>query len=115
VLARHRAAHVLSLWERMPPVGRQLAVPGVLSAPFVVCRLSIPPGHRYEEQRDAFAPFNRIVEPSPTTRADVAEVARACAAQGKKPLYVVVNNKVEGSSPLTVRALIERMAGALGL
>jgi hypothetical protein len=97
----------------MPPVGRQLAVPGVLSAPFVVCRLSIPPGHRYEERRDAFAPFNRIVEPSPSARADVADLARACAAQGKKPLYVVVNNKVEGSSPLTVRALVERMVEAL--
>jgi uncharacterized protein YecE (DUF72 family) len=113
VLARHRAAHVLSLWERMPPVGRQLAVPGVLTAPFVVCRLSLPPGHRYEDQRASFAPFNRIVEPSLETRADMAEVARACAAQGKKPLYVVVNNKVEGSSPLTVRALVERMAEAL--
>jgi uncharacterized protein YecE (DUF72 family) len=113
VLARHRVAHVLSLWERMPTVGKQLAVPGVLTAPFVVCRLSIPPGRRYEDQREAFAPFNRIVQPDPAARADVAALARACAEQGKKPLYVIVNNKVEGSSPLTLRALIEGMAQAL--
>lgn len=113
VLTRHGAAHVLNLWERMPTVGKQLAMPGVLGAPFVVCRLSIPPGHRYEEQREAFAPFNRIVEPNETMRADMAAVARACAAQRKKALYVVVNNKVEGCSPLTVRAICERMTAGL--
>jgi uncharacterized protein YecE (DUF72 family) len=113
-LARHRAAHVLSLWERMPPVGEQLALPGVLGAPFAVCRLSISPGHRYEERREAFAPFDRLVAPDEGMRADVTALALACAARGKKPLYVVVNNKVEGSSPLTVRALATRMAEALG-
>ncbi len=109
----HGAAHVISLWERMPTVGEQLAMPGVLGAPFAVCRLSLTPGHRYEERRDAFAPFDRLVAPDEGMRADVAALARACAAQGKKPLYVVVNNKVEGSSPLTIRALTARMADAL--
>jgi hypothetical protein len=98
----------------MPSVGRQLAAPGALTAPFAVCRLSIPPGHRYEERRDAFAPFDRIVQPDEAMRADVVALARACAAQGKKPLYVLVNNKVEGSTPLTVRALVERLSAALG-
>lgn len=114
VLAHHRVAHVLSLWERMPTVARQLSIPGVLGAPFVVCRLSIPPGQRYDERRAAFAPFDRIVQPDEAMRADVAALARACAEHGKKPLYVVVNNKVEGSSPLTVRALAGRLAEELG-
>jgi uncharacterized protein YecE (DUF72 family) len=113
VLARHRVAHVISLWERMPSVGRQIAVPGVLGAPFVVCRLSIPPGQRYEERREAFAPFDRLVAPDQAVRADVGALARRSLAQGKKPLYVLVNNKVEGSSPLTLRALAERMIEAL--
>jgi uncharacterized protein YecE (DUF72 family) len=113
VLARHRVAHVLSLWERMPTVGRQLEIPGVLGAPFAVCRLSLTPGHAYDARKAAFAPFDRIVQPDPGMRADVAALALACAARGKKPLYVVVNNKVEGCSPLTVRALVERMALAL--
>ncbi len=113
VIARHNVAHVISLWERMPAVGRQIEVPGVLGASFAVCRLSITPGHRYEERKEEFAPFDRIVRPDEGMRADVARLALACAARGKKPLYVVVNNKVEGSSPLTVRALVERMAAAL--
>jgi len=35
-------------------------------------------------------------------------LARA-ARQAQRTLFITVNNKVEGSSPLTVRALIERM------
>jgi uncharacterized protein YecE (DUF72 family) len=109
VLAGHRVAHVISLWERMPTVGQQLAMPGVLAAPFAVCRLSLPPGQAYEARRAEFAPFDRIVAEEPGARADVAALALACAARGKKPLYLTVNNKVEGSSPLTVRALVTRM------
>lgn len=108
VLARHGVAHVLNLWERMPPIGRQLAVPGVLTAPFVVARLSLPPGQRYEERREAFAPFDRIVLPDEAARDDVAALAEACIAR-RKQLFVTVNNKVEGSSPLTIRALVDRI------
>lgn len=112
VLARHGVAHVLSLWERMPTVGRQLAVPGALTAPFVVCRLSIRPGDRYEERGEECAPFDRIVAPDEPTRADVVAVVRACAARRKR-LYLLVNNQVEGSSPLTVRALVARIVADL--
>lgn len=108
VLARHRASHVLSLWERMPPLGKQLALPGAFTAPFVVCRLSIPPGNRYEERKARFAPFDKIVSVDEAMRADVAALARACLL-AKKTLYLTVNNKVEGSSPLTIRALIARI------
>jgi uncharacterized protein YecE (DUF72 family) len=110
-LRRHRVSHVVSLWERMPPVGKQLAIPGVLTAPFVICRLSIPPGNRYEERKAAFAPFDKLVAVDETVRADIVELVRACKAQGKL-LYITVNNKVEGSAPLTIRALIERIVAA---
>jgi hypothetical protein len=41
-------------------------------------------------------------------RADVVALVRACLA-ARKTLYLTVNNKVEGSSPLTIRALIARI------
>lgn len=109
LLAEHGVAHVLSFWERMPDIGEQLEVPGVLSAPFVVARLLIPPGRRYEERKRELAPFDRVVDPQEKMRADVEKLARACEALGKV-LLVIVNNKAEGSSPLTVRALAERLA-----
>lgn len=108
VLTRHRVAHVINLWERMPDVSRQLAIPGILTAPVVVCRLSIPPGNRYEDQKRKFAPFDRIVAPNEAVRAAAAELSRACL-KAQRTLFITVNNKVEGSSPLTIRALIERM------
>jgi uncharacterized protein YecE (DUF72 family) len=108
VLARHRVGHVLNLWERMPDVSRQLAIPGILTAPHVVCRLSIPPGNRYDDQKRKFAPFDKIVAPSESVRASIVELARACREM-QRTLFITVNNKVEGSSPLTIRALIERM------
>ncbi len=111
VLTRHGVTHVLGLWERMPGVGRQLAVPGIFTAPLVVCRLSIRPGSRYEERKRICAPFDRIVDVDEETRADVVEVARRCTAE-KRSLVVLVNNKVEGSAPLTVRALARRIVAS---
>ncbi len=106
VLNEVGAGHVLNYWERMPSIGRQLEVPNVLSAPFVVSRLLIPPGQRYADTKRKFAPFNRIVEAQPAMRADIVKLTEACALLGKT-LLVIVNNKAEGSSPLTVRALAE--------
>jgi hypothetical protein len=42
-------------------------------------------------------------------RDDVARLVEETARLGKV-LFVIVNNKAEGSSPLTVRALAERVA-----
>jgi uncharacterized protein YecE (DUF72 family) len=107
-LAEHGVAHVLNFWERMPTLGEQLSLPGILTAPFAVARLMIPPGERYAMRREEVAPFDQIVEPQPQMRADVVSLSDACGALGKV-LFVVVNNKAEGSSPLTVRAIAERL------
>lgn len=109
-LARHGVAHVLNHWERMPPIGEQLAVANVLTAPHVLTRLLLPQGVGYEEAREAFAPFNRLQAPDEAMRADVVALWRACQASGRR-LTIIVNNKAEGSSPLTVRALLQRLAG----
>ena len=109
MLARHRVGHVLNWWEAMPELGEQLRLPSVLTGDVVVARVMLPPGTRYEQQQAKMAPFDRIVEESPRMRADVVELARLTAVLGKK-LFVIVNNKAEGSSPLTVRALAERLA-----
>ncbi len=110
-LAEHRVGHVLNFWERMPDVGEQLEAPGVLTAPFVVCRLLIPPGRRYEERKRELAPFDAVRDEQPKMRDDVVRLALECEALGKV-LFVIVNNKAEGSSPLTVRALAERVVAA---
>jgi uncharacterized protein YecE (DUF72 family) len=42
----------------------------------------------------------------------VVRLTTRALAKGRK-VYVLVNNKAEGSSPLTVEALAARLAGAL--
>jgi uncharacterized protein YecE (DUF72 family) len=107
VLAAHGAAHVTNVWTAMPSLRSQLRVPGLVSrAPFFVARLMLPPFTRYETRRASFAPFDRIVDPQEDTREDVLELVRA--ADGRDA-FVLVNNKLEGSSPETVRALAERI------
>lgn len=106
VLERHQVAHVYNYWSHMPPLERQLeAVPPQI-APYVVSRLLLAPNKRYEEERERFKPFNRLLAPDLAMRAQVVALVR----QVKVPVYVLVNNKAEGSAPLTIRALAEMLA-----
>ncbi|MEQ8461231.1 MAG: DUF72 domain-containing protein [Sandaracinaceae bacterium] len=115
VLRRHpHASHVINLHTRMPTVREQMergAIDAAGAGAPLVCRLMLPPGRRYAEMKEAYAPFDRIVEPQPEMRADV--VALIEATRGVCELYVLVNNKVEGSSPLTVRGLVEELSASL--
>jgi len=110
VLARHRAAHVYNYWSFMPMPGVQATVVPPGSADFVVVRLLLRPGTRYEDQREIFRPFNRLVQPDEEMRLDVTRLLKRSLSAGQRA-YVLVNNKAEGSSPLTVHALAELMAG----
>lgn len=107
-LKRHNVAHVFNHWERMPALHEQLANPASLSGEDVVCRLLLPQGVGYEQAREAFAPFDRIQAPDEQMRQDVVSLWKAVRAANRR-LWVVVNNKAEGSSPLTVRALWKRL------
>lgn len=109
VLERHDATHVFNYWSRMPPIAEQSRVPGLLRGSVCVVRLLLPPGTKYAELKDAYAPFDRIVEPQPAMRSDVTRLVQEALARDME-VYVLVNNKAEGSSPLTVRALAELLA-----
>lgn len=106
-LAARGAAHVFNYWAGMPPLDVQLKLaPPRLPGRLSVCRLLLPPGGDYEALRAAYAPFDRLHRPDPAMRQAVRALADRCGAEGL-PLYVLVGNKAEGSSPLTARALAE--------
>jgi uncharacterized protein YecE (DUF72 family) len=110
VLRAHGAGHCFNFWSRMPTLGAQLDFVGALEGfPCVVVRLMLPPGERYEKRREAFAPFDRIVEPSPSMREDVARIVDATRAIGLGT-FVIANNKAEGSAPHTLIALASQLA-----
>ena len=83
------------------------------AGPFTVVRLLLRPGTWYEDQRDRFKPFDRLVEPDEGMRADVVSVARRALSRGRR-VFILVNNKAEGSSPLTVMGLARRLAEEAG-
>lgn len=109
-LQKHRASHVFNYWSRMPKLREQMAVEGLLEGPLLVLRLLLPPGGRYADLKEAYAPFDRLLSPQPQMRQDVVQLVQA-ALDRDKECYVIVNNKAEGSSPLTVRSLAELLVG----
>ncbi|MBM4185832.1 MAG: DUF72 domain-containing protein [Gemmatimonadetes bacterium] len=109
VLREHDVAHVFNSWTRMPPIGAQLDLAGSVTAPFIVARALLKPGRRYAEAVDRFAPYDRIREPWPPLRQDLARLARTAAGL-RVPAYLLVNNRAEGSAPLTIAAVARLLA-----
>jgi uncharacterized protein YecE (DUF72 family) len=114
VLARNAVAHVCSYWSAMPMPGEQAELVQADAGPFTIVRLLMRPGTRYEQQRNTMAPFNRIVQQDEHMRRDVTAILKRTAESGRRG-YLLVNNKAEGSSPLTIEAIAERVAAALGV
>jgi uncharacterized protein YecE (DUF72 family) len=112
VLRARGAAHVYNYWSAMPMPAEQAARLPVAAMPFLVVRLLLRPGTWYEDQREAFRPFDRIVQPDEHMRLQVVDLV-ADAVGRRIPAYVLVNNKAEGSAPLTVRELARRVATRL--
>src|SRR6185369_13145633 len=104
VLRQHGVAHVFNSWTRMPPIGHQLDLPNAITGPFILARALLRPGRTYNEAVDAFAPYDRIREPNPKLRRDLVRLVHT-ALETRVPAYLLVNNRAEGSAPLTIAAV----------
>jgi uncharacterized protein YecE (DUF72 family) len=113
VLREHGVAHVFNSWTRMPSMGDQLDLPGSVSGPFLVARALLRPGRSYDEAVDAFAPYDRIREPYPPLRRDLARLVET-AVRTRIPAYLLVNNRAEGSAPLTIAEVAKLLPEAGG-
>jgi uncharacterized protein YecE (DUF72 family) len=108
-LAQAGAAHVYNYATAMPMPQEQAAAVPLDTASFTVIRLLLAPGTRYSDRREEFEPFDRIVAPDLEMRRQVVSLARQASSLGRD-VFVLVNNKAEGCSPLTIRALAEMLA-----
>ena len=113
-LATQGVRYCLGLHDRMPPATRQARALAALDGsqddgswrpqgPLVV-RWNLRSGLAYEAARQRYAPFDRLVEEDPDTRAVVASLAAAALAGGQ-PVWIIANNKAEGSAPWTLLKL----------
>lgn len=112
VIDRHGVAHVYNYWSAMPGLSAQAELRPVEQNPFALIRLLLKPGTWYEDQRERFKPFDRLVEIDTAMRRDVVSLAQASLGAGHD-VFVLVNNKAEGSAPLTIRGLAEMAAATV--
>ena len=111
VLREAGATYCLGLHPRLPPIEEQLPLLRALWPGPLVCRWNLNRLHGaqgYEEARELYRPFNALVDPDPALRATLARVVAGTTGAGF-PAYVTVNNKAEGSAPLSVRALAQEL------
>jgi uncharacterized protein YecE (DUF72 family) len=107
VLKLNQVAHTFNSWSRMPAVTEQIRMVGSETADFVTARFLLKPGRSYEQAVKAFQPYREIREPITEARAALQQLlGRACFSRSRKR-YIYVNNRLEGSAPLTIAAILE--------
>jgi uncharacterized protein YecE (DUF72 family) len=109
VLREHNVAHVFNSWTRMPPIGAQMDLEGSITADFVVARALLKPGRLYEDAVKLFKPYDRVKDPFPDLRRDLARLARM-SGELRLPAWLIVNNRAEGSAPHTIAAVAALLA-----
>jgi uncharacterized protein YecE (DUF72 family) len=108
--------YCVGLHARMPNPLRQTAALALLdgepAGPLIV-RWSLHSGFKYEQAKAKYDPFDRLVDEDPATRMALAELAARYAIAGQ-PVVIAVNNKAEGSAPLScvklARAIVDAYA-----
>lgn len=112
-LAATSVMHCHNVWGAMPDIREQARrLPKAVRQRLMV-RWLLRPGDTYEGARSRFLPFDRLAEEDVTTRASIIElVARAVSFD--VPALVLVNNKAEGSAPLSLFRIAEGLAKRLG-
>ncbi len=113
VLRAAGAAYCLGLHAKMPPIEGQLPLLRALWPGPLVCRWNLHRSHGafgYKDAINLYQPFDRLVDEDLLTRSLLARVIIATTKAGY-PVYATLNNKAEGSAPLSVAALAREIVG----
>jgi uncharacterized protein YecE (DUF72 family) len=106
------AVHAFTVHGSMLPLQDQLAGVPAASQRSLVIRWMLHTRFGYNEARAAYAPFNQIVDRDDETRNAIVQAAIE-AADDNREAYVVINNKAEGSSPLSAFETVREIASRL--
>ena len=107
-LATAGAVPCLAMHARMPSVDLQAGTLGVDTpavGPLVV-RWNLHAGRSYDDAKAGYFPFNRLVDEDLPSRTSLARLARAVVA-ANRDVFITINNKAEGSAPLSVEHLAQ--------
>jgi hypothetical protein len=109
VLEDAGSSHCYNVHPAMAPLTRQLAIVRSFQQPALVIRWVLGGRQEYAVAKARYEPFDRLVDEDPTTRELVAR-AVLDASLAEREVFVIANNKAEGSAPLTLFRLAERIA-----
>jgi uncharacterized protein YecE (DUF72 family) len=103
--------YCVGVHPRMPSAAAQLQAMASAVKLGLVVRWSLNPhtGADYEGAKEHYAPFDKLVDEDPATRATLAHAAVDAVKRGEK-VHMVANNKAEGSSPLSMFKLAQAIA-----
>ncbi len=107
------AVPCLAVHARMPPVEEQASTFGldrVNTQTPLVARWNLHAGRGYEDAKADYFPFNRLMEEDLPSRTALARLARTAVA-ADRDVFITINNKAEGSAPLSVQRLAEQIRG----
>lgn len=111
VLAKHGATHIYNAWTDMPPVPEQVALADSETNPsLLAARFLLREGRTFEDAVKKFSPYTEIKEENPEARGAAILLALKILRSRKKNMALLfVNNRFEGSSPLTIEALVSEL------
>ena len=107
-LAATDSVHCFNVHPTMPPIAEQFQTAKAVAARTLVVRWMLHPHQRYEGARRRYEPFNRLVDEDPDNRQAIAQMCLEITT-ATRPAVIIVNNKAEGSSPLTIQKLAETL------
>jgi len=107
-LRAHNIAHVFNNWTRMPSIAQQLDLTGSLTADFTAARFLLTPGRSYAKAVESFEPYSEIAALDTDAREAARRLVETATAPRpvRRPSLIFVNNRLEGSSPRTIAAVV---------
>ena len=103
------AAHCYSVHPAMASLERQLDSVQAYQQPAFIMRWMLHSGLRYEVANERYQPFDQIVDEDAESRERIA-IAALDASIAEKGVFVIANNKAEGSAPLSIFRLAQHIA-----
>jgi uncharacterized protein YecE (DUF72 family) len=105
------ASHCFNVHPSMPPIDDQERQLAEVPMPATVVRWMLASHLDYEAARERYQPFDRIVDEDPQARRAIARLCLRAAGGGQRS-FVIINNKAEGSAPLSAVGLGRAIADA---
>jgi uncharacterized protein YecE (DUF72 family) len=94
--AAARQSAALRALDALPEEGDDWRLKGPL-----VVRWNLHSGFRYDDAKNRYAPFDRLIDPDIATRGALVHLVHVALKSGQSS-YVIANNKAEGSAPLSL-------------